>query len=187
MWRGWRNTFLEQLPKLVKQLSPVYESIKFLRYCANSGFQSAVAEELGCMQPAVRCLGALAIGFSNTENVIMQAEEKWLTKQKQNYVNFTNVPLQWEKYQLWFTKPAKVSKMFPIRDCAEWLRIPISANTTDPLTAKKVLAVAKKNKSKRLAEYDMLWSRQENVLWLWLKFMNCNASLWAAFMCCWNK
>ncbi|XP_030751003.1 putative nuclease HARBI1 [Sitophilus oryzae] len=70
-------------------LSPVQKV--FLRYCANPEFQSGIADELGCTQPTVsriyhEVLEQLVqpvgewIRFPNTENQIMQAKEKWLTR-----------------------------------------------------------------------------------------------------------
>lgn len=70
-------------------LSPVQKIL--LRYCANTEFQSGIAEELGCTQPTVsrifyEVLEQLVqhtgewIRFPNTENQIMQAKEKWLTR-----------------------------------------------------------------------------------------------------------
>ncbi|XP_030767179.1 putative nuclease HARBI1 [Sitophilus oryzae] len=73
-------------------LSPVQKMKVFLRYCANPGFQSGIAEELGCTQPTVSRIfhevleqlvqqaGEWIRSQKTSENQIMQAKEKWLTR-----------------------------------------------------------------------------------------------------------
>lgn len=72
-------------------LSPVQKMKVFLRYCANPGFQSGIAEEMGCTQPTVSRIfhevlerivlhAGEWIRFPNTENLIVQAKKKWSTR-----------------------------------------------------------------------------------------------------------
>ena len=72
-------------------LSPVQKMKVFLRYMADPGFQSGIAEELGCTQPTVSRIvdttlrlilnkAADWIKFPSTENEVMEAKVKWVAK-----------------------------------------------------------------------------------------------------------
>ncbi|XP_050303725.1 putative nuclease HARBI1 [Anthonomus grandis grandis] len=122
--------------------SPVQKMKIFLRYCANPGFQSGIAEELGCSQPTVSRIfydvlerivqqAGKFIRVANTENQIMQAKGKWLTRFRFptaiGVIDCTHIRLD--------GKPAQFGDEYVNRKCFASINVQVTCDQNSVITS----------------------------------------------------